>query len=661
MLLAYYPPIRSHALHVYESAAVTMPECTLSRTINVDTAGAHLITARPGGWTATLQVLEGHTSCVVSVIFSPDGSQLASSSKDGTVRLWSARTGDQLAVFKSGSGSVASPVAFSPDGTRIMSGVFYDGTLRLWDTRTHDALPFLRSRRRNVDFVAFTPTDSPISVHDSTVCVWHLDASPKTRTVLKGHKHDITALAFSPDGCYIVSGSYDCMVRLWDFETGTLLATFRGHSGSVLSVSFSPVEDLLVSSSEDRTIRIWNTRIGEVMSVLRGHSQKVTSVAFSPHGRQVVSGSDDKTVRVWDVHSSEQLAVLQGHKSAVTSVLFSPNVAQNRVVSSSHDGTIRVWDMQMCSQSFEMPWSDDTNDRTISGVLSPDGACYVSTMREHARVWDVQTGKVIADLVGHTSCITSRDFSPNSLQFVSGSRDKTVRVWDTRSGHQLAALDRHQKGVKVVMFSPDGSRVVSGSDDHTARLWDVSSGEQLFVFSGHKGGVSCLTFSPDGLWVVSGSDADRDGTVIVWDVPTGSQVAILEGIIWLSQVVFSPDGTSLYVIQDDGDEIVCDFQHLVTSGCVPEARHAAEITDVESARTLDGQAFGRISWNRATGWISYTAGADPIPLCWLPVEQRGRDIICGWRIILDRGGIDENLTILDLTDAVERLRNEGLV
>jgi WD40 repeat protein len=654
MLLAYYPAIRSHALHVYESAAVTMPECTLSRTINVDTAGAHLITARPGGWTATLQVLEGHTSCVVSVIFSPDGSQLASSSKDGTVRLWSARTGDQLASFESGSGYAASPVAFSPDGTRIMSGESSDGTLRLWDTRTREALPVLRSRRSRVDFVAFTPTDSPISVHDATVCVWHLDANTETRTVLKGHKHNITSLAFSPDGRKIVSGSEDCTVQFWDFETGTLLAAFRGHLGSVLSVSFSPVEDFLVSGSEDRTIRIWNTRTGKVVSVLQGHSEPVTSVAFSPHGRQVVSGSEDKTVRVWDVKSSKQLAVLQGHRSAVTSVVFSPNAAHNLIVSSSYDWTIRVWDMQMISQSSAMHQSDDTSNPMSGGYLSPDGAYYVSTFGEHARVWDVHTGKAIAPLEGHTSCITSRDFSPNSLQIVSGSRDKTVRVWDTRSGRQLAVFDGHRKDVKVVMFSPDGSRVVSGSDDNTARLWDVSSGEQLFVFSGHQGGVSCLAFSPDGLWVVSGSDADRDGTVIVWDVTTGSQVAILEGIIWLSQVAFSPDGTSLYVIQDDGEEIVCDLQHLVTDGYVPEVCDAAEIADVESARTSDGQAFGRISWNRATGWISYTAGADPIPLCWLPVEQRGRDIICGWRIILDRGGIGENLTILDLTDAIER-------
>ncbi len=149
-------------------------------------------------------------------------------------------------------------VAFSPDGTRIVSGS-YDHTIRVWDARSGDVVtgPF------------------------------------------EGHTDAVTSVAFSPDGTRIVSGSDDHTIRVWDARSGDVVAgPFEGHTSYVTSVAFSPDGTRIVSGSGDRTIRVWDARSGDVVAgPFEGHTDYITSVAFSPDGTCIVSGSDDRTIR----------------------------------------------------------------------------------------------------------------------------------------------------------------------------------------------------------------------------------------------------------------------------------------------------------------------------------------------------------------------------
>ncbi|KAJ3805075.1 hypothetical protein F5876DRAFT_1607, partial [Lentinula aff. lateritia] len=212
-----------------------------------------------------------------------------------------------------GHGDWVNSVAFSPDGTRVVSGS-HNKTLRIWDARTG------------------TQIGEP----------------------LQGHDHSVNSVAFSPDGTRIVSGSHDKTLRIWNSRTGAQIGEpLQGHDDWVSSVAFSPDGTRIVSGSHDHTLRIWDARTGtEIGELLQGHDHLVNSVAFSPNGTRIVSGSHDHTLRIWDARTGAQIGEpLQGHDSQVNSVAFLPD--GTRIVSGSHDKTLRIWDARTGAQIGE--------------------------------------------------------------------------------------------------------------------------------------------------------------------------------------------------------------------------------------------------------------------------------------------------------------------
>ena len=142
-----------------------------------------------------------------------------------------------------------------------------------------------------------------------------------------GHTDLVSSVAFSPDGQYIVSGSKDETIHVWNATTGeTMAGPFKGHTSSVWSVAFSPDGQYIVSGSKDQTIRMWNATTGEaVMGPFMGHTNLVYSVAFSPDGQHIVSGSKDQTLRVWKISTEQMIAAgsFPGQTDLVKSVAFS--------------------------------------------------------------------------------------------------------------------------------------------------------------------------------------------------------------------------------------------------------------------------------------------------------------------------------------------------
>ncbi|KAF5374038.1 hypothetical protein D9757_010074 [Collybiopsis confluens] len=394
--------------------------------------------------------------------------------------------------------------------------------------------------------VAFSPDGSKIvsGSFDYTVRVWDAVAGQQLAQ-LDGHIGRVKSVAFSPDGSKIVSGSDDNTVRIWDAVTGHQQAQLDGHSHWVNSAAFSPDGSKIVSGSDDNTVRIWDAVTGHQQAQLDGHSHWVNSVAFSPDGSKIVSGSKDNTVRIWDAAAGQQLAQLDGHSDWVNSAAFSPD--GSKIVSGSDDHTVRIWDAVTGHQQAQL---DGHSDWVNSVAFSPDGSKIVSGSHDKTvRIWDAVTGHQQAQLDGHSHWVMSVAFSPDGSKIVSGSHDKTVRIWDAVAGQQLAQLDGHSDRVTSVAFSPDESKIVSGSSDETVRIWDAVAGQQLAQLDGHSDRVTSVAFSPDGSKIVSGS---KDNTVRIWDAAAGQQLAQLDGHSdWVNSAAFSPDGSKIVSGSDD--------------------------------------------------------------------------------------------------------------
>ncbi|THU79247.1 hypothetical protein K435DRAFT_698261, partial [Dendrothele bispora CBS 962.96] len=375
-----------------------------------------------------------------------------------------------------------------------------------------------------VTSVAFSPDGERIvsGSHDNTVRVWNARTGAPEGDPFQGHSHWVTSVAFSPDGERIVSGSDDNTVRVWNTKSGTPEGDpFQGHSGWVSSVAFSPDGERIVSGAYDNTVRVWNARTGAPEGDLfQGHSNFVNSVEFSPDGERIVSGSNDNTVRVWNAKTgAPQGDPFQGHSDWVTSVTFSPD--GERIVSGSVDNTVRVWNART-----GVPQGDPFQGHSgwvTSVAFSPDGEKIVSGSGDNTvRVWSARTGAAEGDpFQGHSDWVTSVAISPDGERIVSGSFDITVRVWNARTGAPEGdPFQEHSNWVTSVAFSPDGERIVSGSRDMTVRVWNASTGVQdRDPFQGHSGWVTSVAFSPDGERIVSGS---FDNTVRVWNARTGS-------------------------------------------------------------------------------------------------------------------------------------------
>ena len=294
--------INAHPLLLYTAALPFTPTNTSIFQIFYHSGLPKVVCGVDKMWSPELIQLQGHDAVIKSVAFSPDGSKIISGSHDKTIRVWDSSTGIEMLPPLQGHADWISSVAFSPDGSKIISGSF-DKTIRVWDACTGDQrLPPFR-----------------------------------------GHNDWILSVAFSPDGCKIISGSSDETIRVWDASTGIeMLPPLQGHDRGISSVAFSSDGSKIISGSSDKTIRVRDASTGiEMLPPLRGHDHWINSVAFSPNGSKIISGSFDKTIRVWDASSGiEMLPPLRGHDHRIDSVAFSPD--GSKIISESV-AAIQVW------------------------------------------------------------------------------------------------------------------------------------------------------------------------------------------------------------------------------------------------------------------------------------------------------------------------------
>ena len=495
--------------------------------------------------------IDGHTSPVWSVCFSRDGQRLASASFDNTVKVWDAVTGQETLTLKGHDDKVFS-VSFSPDGQWLASASG-DNTVKVWDAATGQEIRTQTGHDQAVVSVCFSSDGKRMASAstDNTVKVWDAVTGQEQYT-LSGHTGQVWCVCFSPDGTRLASASADKTVKIWDALTRQEIRTLAGHTGPVWSVGFTPDGLRLASASDDTTVKVWDALTGRETITLKGHIDDVYSICFSPDGTRLVSGSHDKMVKLWDTATGQNPLAFKGHTEHVVNVCFSPD--GTRLASASDDKSVKVWDTTTGQETLALIG----HTQPIGGVAySSQGTRIASASLDNTvKVWDAVTGREMLTLTGHTGPVLSVSFSPDGQQLASASSDNTVKVWNAVTGQETRTLKGHADRVVSVSFSPDGQRLASASYDQTVIVWVVASGQRSLTLQGHDYLLSSVCFSLDGQWLAS---ASGDETVKVWNAATGQEKLTLTGHTnYVHSVCFNPDGTRLASASRDGSVKVWD-------------------------------------------------------------------------------------------------------
>ena len=601
-----------------------------------------------------------------SLAFSPDGHFLANGGgkfrgggrfRGKELQLWEIATGRKVSLTD--GLPAASVLRFSEDGKTLVSlGSWGDTISRLdMDTRKGKVEEIEERSSEKIksrvlpEPYALTQDKFAVGGWDGKIELW--DMAGKKLSILRGHAEEIQgllppaidgkiqdeiqnrqfpkepreenihilAVAFSPDGTLLASGSRDKTVRVSKISSEEEPITLRNHTGWVNVLTFSPDGKILASGSTDNKVLMWDTDTGKLLVTLIGHINGITALTFSPDGSTLASASIDGTVLFWNTKTRNQLPTrITGHTEWVKAVAFLKE--STTFASVAFNGVITLWDVKT-SQKSDHQIIEHPQDTLTVLAFSPDGtklasfsgkskvmfeaglglSSSTSTSGGLIRITDVSTGKELETLMekGVPWALT---FSPDGKTVAFGTWT-TIWLWNLETGVKLDIpfnVNGLAPGVQHLVFSPDGKKLVSGTSGDEVQMWDVETGDALASFTEHNpkrevitalafssdgallavgsnkrirvmgsnkqirlkevpNGVETLVFAPDSTVLVSGL---RNGEIELWNLATGNKLTTLDGHSEpVETLVFSPDGKTLVSTGQDGTILLWDWDEAL--------------------------------------------------------------------------------------------------
>lgn len=533
------------------------------------------------------RLLENHAEPISSVAFAPNGTFVASASRNGSVRLWDVLSGE-FRDMPPMAGYQLQDVVFSPDGMLLAVGGSDEerndwgrGRLTLFHVPTATIVASIETAH-GISRVLFHPSGQVLAYAtlNCEIHLWDVKAQHDS-CVLAGEPEEesdwLVAIAFCRDGTGLITLSSLGKQENWDL-TGIpaktvsrlpnryLRAAAFDSSGQRLAYGMTPVwyaaetmpegtadfgfdatGQLMITHREHLdAVGIWDWMAQTAPILLPGHSGVIHAVAFSADGQQLAS-ADANTVRIWNLPTRTSRAILHQSSDHVLAVAVNHDATVIATAGSS-DHQVRLWDGVAAVERTVLNGHMDTVDTLL---LTSNGTLLASAGFEPIiYLWDIHQGVRLATLRGHRERIQTVVMSPDQSILASNGGDNMVGLWDLQTGTQRAMLQGHSDRVTDVAFSPLGTLVASSSRDKTVRLWDGGTGAVVTVLLGHMHEVQTVVFNPSGAILAS---SDADGILCLWDVETHALWAILrEHIRGISEILFSPDGTCLIVVSFDG-------------------------------------------------------------------------------------------------------------
>lgn len=542
-------------------------------------------------------ILKGHESDVFRVRYSPDGTKLASASKDRTVRLWNASRGSSIGVLRGHSDEVLC-VAFAPDGRQLAS-VGEDGKILLWDVDSLTLFKELYQDEKHLHCVCYSPDGSLLAAagasgavllwqtsdwkrlpdlvwqltriedldfsldsarlatacDNGAVCIWD-PRSTRRLAELTGHR-EASGVSFFPDATRVVSvGRGDCSVQLWTVSTlpDNQLTTiaqpkpFLKYSEWLLGVTACRDNGAFIFASRDGVVQLVDVATQDVRQTFSGHTGRVWSVGISVDEEHVATSGEDSTVRIWSLDED------RAHRSFVVpgkigAVYFPADNAPVAIQLSSHSDLFADLASRTgkISEAFTAHPTDPSHPewkphRLVA--LSQDAAILAVAfpMQTFVQLKNLSDGRDLKSIQLGNFEISDLALSSDGSKMAVVSTSGEIQIRDVELETILASLPAQDDTAKLPCFSPQGDKLAFAFDPlDCIAVWTVASQRPAAMLQQPEKEDSVgLLFSLDGKYLAT---RGSDRVVKFWDVESGKLAFSLSGHTGrVSSFAFSPDG-----------------------------------------------------------------------------------------------------------------------
>lgn len=464
---------------------------------------------------------------------------LAVGNEKGEIRLEDVNTGQLLKILQRRTGDYVFQLAFSPDGTMLVSNSD-EQPLHLWDVTSGKLIKTLTQKPRLTSIIEFSNDGKTLACQTSSekVELWDLDTQTRQVTL-----DELDVLAFSPDSKIVAGANRKGEIKVWDPNTGDEMSSFNTkHIQNFDLLAYSSDTNTLVSGHA-KTIKVWDTF---------NFTQQSERISFDIFPSALVFSHKDRIVTIAEQFTYFKIKGLktayEENLSSKLSVWKTDNedeLQQLPVESRRREGTDPGKRYGSSTSGSNGVVAFSNNGYMLAAVLNEDRA--TKHYRFTIHLWAIPFEKSHAILKGHTAKINTIVLTPDGKTLASGSDDATIRIWDTSTGNQLFSLPSDK--TRVLAISADG-KILASSNAENIKLWDISTGTQLKFLKLEDDYVTKLAISPDSSMLTSGN---HDGKIRLWDIGTGNELTVFKGHFdKVDALSFSTDGKTLASGSYDG-------------------------------------------------------------------------------------------------------------
>ncbi|MFP4563241.1 MAG: WD40 repeat domain-containing protein, partial [Spirochaetia bacterium] len=449
---------------------------------------------------------------------------------------------------------------------------------------------------------------------DGFVGIWDADIGELIEE-FQAHRGEIWYLRLTSDGTRVATAGTEGRIKIWDFADGSLLGEITGIEETLWSLDFDPSGEYLIAADAAGEVLVFSTRTMGLSRKLRGHRELIYAVAVSPDGRTAAGCGEDGIVHIWNIESGRRTFTLVPGRGPDRRYggLFSITYAADGslLAAGGADGGINFFN-PITGQYLR---SIEGHDSTVADVsVSQGNSNILASAGEDGtiRVWNLEDFSQIAVIDGDGEPVSRVEPAPDASRLVAGSGLGEITVWDFREEETVITLegpgrypgegDFSLEKVQILSVAADPLRryYAAGSSDNLIRLFDAETGEPYAALDGHTDYVRDVEFSPDGNFLASASD---DTTVKIWDVNRGILTASLRGHTdYVRDVEFTDDGRTLISGSDDGTLRVWDLDTYTLRRIIEG--HEGYVRSVEPSedRIISGGDDGRLRvWDAESG------------------------------------------------------------